>query len=404
MADSTKTTAVTAHRPETGPQSAALDGYRALAIAIVMLNHTRHVEGYPSWLLEMNAFLRGGVTAFMVLSGYLITLSLLREEVRSGVVGGWAFWRRQAVRFYIPVVAYLALACLWFSGRPEFSWGRTLRVLWMDPNTAGNAWWTGHLYSLAAQLQFCVWWPLLLRLIPRGHRLLPVTLLMLVAVGWRTLGRELAMQSNDNFLRTDFVYGSLLVGAWWAILVAKGRMEWILRLQGRQLVPLFLLAAFVIVFTRSPSAILGVFSDGLRDWVAPWREKFPVVVTVRALTALSAMMAFGCLAFLLHSGRPARIAGLFASPLITWLGRISFSVYLWQNVFCFGITGTFADRFPLNLLASVACGFAAYYLFELPSLRWRSRLKRPPQDRNPPAGGGSAPGIPSAPAAAEPGH
>lgn len=404
MADLTKTKAGTAHGAETGPRSLALDGYRALAITIVMLNHTRHVEGYPSWLLEMNAFLRGGVTAFMVLSGYLVTLSLLKEEARSGVVGGWEFWRRQAVRFYVPVLAYLALACLWFSGRSEFNWVRTLRVLWMDPNTAGNAWWTGHLYSLAAQLQFCLWWPLLLRLIPRGHRLVPVTILMLVAVGWRTLGRELALQAHGNILRTDFVYGSLLVGAWWAILVSKGRMEWILRLQGRQLGPLFLLAAFVVVFTRSPSAVLGVVSDGLRDWVAPWREVFPVVITVRALVSLGAMMAFGCLAFLLHSGRPARIAALFASPLITWLGRISFSVYLWQNVFCFGITGTFADRFPVNVIASIVFGGVAYYLFELPSLRWRSRLKRPANDPNRPGGGGSAPEIPPAKAAAEPGH
>lgn len=402
MVDSSKTTAGDAHGAVTGPRSMALDGYRALAIVVVMLNHTRDVDGYPPWMLEMSGFLRGGVTAFMVLSGYLITLSLLREEARSGVVGGWAFWRRQAVRFYVPVIAYLAIACLWFSGRPEFNWWRTLRVLWLDPNTAGNAWWSGHLYSLAAQLQFCIWWPLVLRLIPHGRRLLPVTFLMLVAVGWRTLGRELAYQAHGNILRTDFVYGSLLVGAWWAILVAKGRMEWILRLKGRQLVPLFLLAAFVIVFTRSPSAVLAVFSDGLRDWVAPWRDVFSVVVTVRALTALCAMMAFGCLAFLLHSGRPARIAGLFASPLITWLGRISFSVYLWQNVFCFGITGTFADRFPLNLLASVACGYVAYRLFEVPSLRWRSRLKRQPGSSNPPGGSHPSPAGGSPAAGVEP--
>jgi peptidoglycan/LPS O-acetylase OafA/YrhL len=374
------------------PRSVALDGYRALAITIVMLNHARFAVGYPDWLVPMAGFIKGGVTAFMVLSGYLVTLSLLKEEARSGVMGGWAFLRRQAVRLYVPAIAYLAVVCVWFSDHPRFLLWKSVRVLWGDPNTATSFPWSGHLYSLAAQLQFFVWWPLALRIIPRGHRLLPVTVLMVLGVAWRTLGKEWAILDKGNYLRTDFVYGSLLVGAWWALLVQKGRMEWILRLRGLQLLPLVGAAVFVIVFTRSPSQVLGVFSDDLRDWVAPWRERFPVVVTIRALAALAGMMAFGCLSFLLHRGRPARLAQLFSLPVVTWLGRISFSVYLWQNIFCFGVTRTWADRFPLSLLASVGCGYLTYRLVELPSLRWRSRLKRPtveppgtPMGSNPPS-------------------
>ncbi len=373
------------------PRSVALDGYRALAITIVMLNHARFAVGYPDWLMSMGGFIKGGVTAFMVLSGYLVTLSLLKEETRSGMMGGWAFLRRQAVRLYLPALAYLAVVCVWFSDRPGFSLWQSVRVLWADPNTAKAFSWGGHLYSLAAQIQFFVWWPLLLRVIPRGHRLLPVTVLMVLGVAWRTLGKEWASQEHGNYLRTDFVYGSLLVGAWWAILVQKGRMEWILRLRGVQLLPLVAAAVFVIVFTRSPSQVLGVISDDLRDWVAPWRERFAVVVTIRALVAMAGMMAFGCLSFLLHRGRPARLAGLFSLPAVTWLGRISFSVYLWQNIFCFGTTHTWADRFPLSLLASVGCGYLTYRFVELPSLRWRSRLKRPgnPAEIQPRKSGGT---------------
>jgi peptidoglycan/LPS O-acetylase OafA/YrhL len=374
-----------------GSRSEALDGYRALAITVVMLNHARGAVGYPEWLADQAGFIRGGVTAFMVLSGYLVTLSLLKEEARSGVMGGWAFLRRQAVRLYVPTLAYLLITCVWFSGRPGFSLWQSVRVLWADPNTALSYGWSGHLYSLAAQLQFFVWWPLLLRIIPRGHRMLPVTFLMVLGVAWRTLGKELALREDGNFLRTDFVYGSLLVGAWWAILVQKGRMEWILRLRGVQLLPLVAAAVLVIVFTRSPSAVLGVISDDLRDWVAPWRERFPVVITIRALVAWAGMMAFGCLSFLLHRGRPARLAQVFSLPAVTWLGRISFSVYLWQNIFCFGTTRTWADRFPLSLLASVGCGYLTYRFVELPSLRWRSRLKRPgnPAEIQPGKSGGT---------------
>lgn len=379
MTDFTSAKPVDEPQPaKAGPRSQALDGYRAIAIAVVLLSHAKWSTGYPAGLTPLNVFLKGGVTAFMVLSGYLITLSLLREEARAGAVDCLAFWRRQAIRFYVPVLPFLAAIGLWFFKEPGFRFERTFFVLWMDPLTAKGGWWTGHLYSLAAQLQFCVWWPLLLWVFRRGSRLVPVTVLMLAGSAWRTVGRELAAQSGGDILRTDFVFGSLLVGAWWGMLVFEGRMEWIFRLRGRQLLPMVTFAVLIILFTRSPSAALAIFSTGLRDWVAPWRETLGIVVTIRVLMDLAAMMAFGGLAFLLHRGRPARIAGLFASPLITWLGRISFSVYLWQNVFCFGVTGTVFDRFPLNLAASLGFGWVAYWLFEVPSLRWRSRLKRKP--------------------------
>jgi peptidoglycan/LPS O-acetylase OafA/YrhL len=49
---------------------------------------------------------------------------------------------------------------------------------------------------------------------------------------------------------------------------------------------------------------------------------------------------------------------------------------LWQNLFCFGLSETRFDTFPLNLLASIVCGYIAYRLIELPSLRWRSKIKK----------------------------
>jgi peptidoglycan/LPS O-acetylase OafA/YrhL len=98
-------------------------------------------------------------------------------------------------------------------------------------------------------------------------------------------------------------------------------------------------------------------------------------------------MAFGCLAFLLHQGRPVRLAKLFAWPGFTWLGRISFSVYLWQNVFCFGISNLSIgslrlDEFPTNMAASIVCGYLSYRLFELPSLRLRRWVKQRIRSRN----------------------
>ncbi len=370
-----------ANGTENSSRSTALDGYRAVAISVVMLAHTRWGDDYPAWLTPLDPFIRGGVTAFMVLSGYLITWSLLSEEARSGSINLRSFLGKQAVRFYLPAAAYLAVALgIWGWHTPGLDWPAALRVLWASPWTGdhfhGATALTGHLYSLAAQVQFCLWWPLMLRLIPAGRRLLPVTLLMLAAATWRIVGRELAVREHMTQQRTDYIFGSLLVGAWWGIAAFKGRMNWMLRFSGIRLIPIFAVALLILIFTRSPSAFIGTFSGDLRAWLAPWREVPAVAVSIRVFLSLVAMLAFGCLAFLLHQHRPVRVANLFAWPGIAWLGRISFSVYLWQNVFCFGISGTPLDRFPLNVVASIVCGLLAYKLVEEPSLRVRSWVKR----------------------------
>lgn len=385
---------------ESNPQerSEALNGYRAWAITIVMLVHARFGEGYPTWMAAWDPFIRGGVTAFMVLSGYLVTRSLLGEEERRSRMDLGSFLGGQAVRFYVPVLAYLAIALGFVAPHhPNVDYGKALRVLWLSPWTGDN--WdgvthlTGHLYSLAAQLQFFLLWPLILRAVPRERRFVVTTVLMLVAVTWRSLGREWAIQNNETLQRTDYVFGSLMVGAWWGIAVVGGRMDWMLRMTGLRLATVVAGALLVLLFTRSPSAFLELISSELRRQVAPWREIPLVATTIRWGLNLVAMIAFGCLAFLLHHGRPVRVARVFAWPGITWLGRISFSVYLWQNLFCFSASGLTLgnlrlDRFPWNLVTSVAFGYVAYRLVEVPSLRLRrwvkERLRRPASARQTP--------------------
>ncbi len=376
----------------TSSRSEALNGYRALAIMVVMLAHARFGDAYPGWMRPLDPFIKGGVTAFMVLSGYLVTHSLLAEEAKRGKVDLPAFWGGQWVRFFVPAVPYLAIALLiWGMPTAGFGWEPALRMLWISPWTGdgfgGATHLTNHLYSLSAQTQFCLWWPLLLLAIPKGRRFAPATLVMLLAATWRIVGREIAIAHNETQQRTDYVFGSLMVGAWWAIAAAKGRMDWILRLSGARLLPVFGGALLVLAFTRSPSAFLELISPGLRQAVAPWRENPAVAVSIRVLLSLVAMMAFGCLAFLLHRGRPVRVAQVFAWPGITWLGRISFSVYLWQNVFCFGVSNlkigsVRLDDFPINMVASILCGYLSYRLLELPSLKLRSWVKQRIRSRN----------------------
>jgi peptidoglycan/LPS O-acetylase OafA/YrhL len=62
----------------------SIDGFRGLAILAVMLHHVPFAPGFPDWLRPFTDLIPRAVTAFWVLSGFLITRSILSDEERSG--------------------------------------------------------------------------------------------------------------------------------------------------------------------------------------------------------------------------------------------------------------------------------------------------------------------------------
>ena len=77
----------------------ALDGLRAIAVFVVILYHSGVAAGIPGDL---------GVTAFFVLSGFLITWLLIREYDRTGTVSFGDFYLRRTLRIF---PAYMPMSC-----------------------------------------------------------------------------------------------------------------------------------------------------------------------------------------------------------------------------------------------------------------------------------------------------
>jgi peptidoglycan/LPS O-acetylase OafA/YrhL len=71
-----------------------------------------------------------------------------------------------------------------------------------------------------------------------------------------------------------------------------------------------------------------------------------------------------------------RPSGLIGRPLNSWLairgGLLSYSLYLWQQPFCFAKADYWVFRWPLNLCVAIACALISYYLIEVPFLRLRN--------------------------------
>jgi peptidoglycan/LPS O-acetylase OafA/YrhL len=67
---------------------------------------------------------------------------------------------------------------------------------------------------------------------------------------------------------------------------------------------------------------------------------------------------------------PYRILNL--APLV-WLGRISYSLYLWQELFC---SNASLHLGYVLILPALACACVSYYCIEQPMLRLRDKWQR----------------------------
>jgi peptidoglycan/LPS O-acetylase OafA/YrhL len=64
------------------------------------------------------------------------------------------------------------------------------------------------------------------------------------------------------------------------------------------------------------------------------------------------------------------------APLPARVGVMSYSIYLWQQLFINRNSELWVCAFPMNLVFSVAAGSCSYYLVEKTFLHWRAVLER----------------------------
>jgi peptidoglycan/LPS O-acetylase OafA/YrhL len=63
-------------------------------------------------------------------------------------------------------------------------------------------------------------------------------------------------------------------------------------------------------------------------------------------------------------------------PLV-YLGRISYSVYLWQQLFTTPANTTWTGKFPLNVVIAIAVGWLSYQFIEVPFIRLKDKYFPP---------------------------
>lgn len=320
---------------------------RALAILAVLFGHlagTRHA--YPL-LPFMGSFATLGVRIFFVLSGFLITFLLLQEQARTGAISLPAFYLRRILRIFPAFYAFLfVIAVLKTTG--------VLQLPWIDLATSASFmtdfrltdWNVQHFWSLSTEEQFYFLWPALLVWAGRPRALkIGLTAVVLTPFLSGALSKLHFPHLGMFFLSVNAIAtGCVLAGARPRLHTNAGYLRF-LRSKWLGMLP------FVTLL------------------LACWQGHG--AVPLYGITAV-------CIAVLLD--RVITVPGGFAAFLnwkpVVWLGALSYSLYIWQQIFLNRFVDNVSTTFPLNLALTMGCALASFYLIERPVLSSRNRLKR----------------------------
>ena len=292
-----------------------VEGIRGVAVALVVLFHTSAIPagGYV------------GVDVFFVVSGFLITGVLLREAERHGSISIGAFYARR-VRRLVPaaVVVLVSTAAVagvvWYLPRASAVWIDALASLLSVQNVRlvveGSDYLRAssapsplqHFWSLSVEEQFYAVWPLVLvvafaafgrRWEKRAIVVGCAVLLVAVSSAWAVFSAD----TRPTASYFDPAVRSWELGAGALLAAVPSSSRW---LRGR--------AGEAVFAVGSAAVLVSAFVlDGTAAFPWPWALP-PVVGTLCMLAA----------------GDRAVLAAPLRSVPLRFLGKISYSLYLWH--------------------------------------------------------------------------
>lgn len=339
----------------------SLDGLRAISVIAVILGHTESpfLDRIPFGAALRNG--HQGVIVFFAISGFLITHLLLKELQHEGSINLGRFYLRRTFRIFPPFYVFLAvIAILRFShviaspavGSAFLACGTYTWNYWHFPPEI-DVRVLGHCWSLALEEQFYLLWPLCMKLFsPRTNIRIAVGVILLSPFS-RLLTYALwpSRRGNiDMMLHTHL--DAIMIGCLVALLVeSKVWPQVWSRVRAIMVHPIApVIAIAFLMFVDTPAS-------------EHWGGKYllPIGFTLQSLAA-TVLLVFGVF-------RHESLFGKFLNwaPL-RHIGTISYSLYLWQQLF----TGAYTGLFPLNVLFIFLCAEASFFLVERPSARVRN--------------------------------
>ena len=353
------------------PRLPGLDGLRAIAVLFVIITHYKSII-FPSNPIANIIFGNAGtlgVDIFFELSGFLITYLILKEEKKAGKFSITNFFVRRFARILPPAYLYIvAIIFAGYIGICPVSLQEILSCMLFVRNyfTGGGSWEMAHFWTLAIEEQFYLIWPIILIFIKKAKiRLYVALFLVSIAPFWRYIFYKQYGLSASTFARTDWRYDALLMGCILAILLNNKRIKSVLTSQ-KFCKGIYASSAWLII---------------VLIWF-PWVDNLPGLTYSFVNFCLRPIVIHLCILyfinFIVHS--PNSLWDLFLeSPPFVFVGRLSYSIYLWQQFFCYspeyGMKLYWFRLLPQSLIFTMIAAMLSFYLVEKPFLQLRDKFR-----------------------------
>lgn len=334
-----------------------LDGLRAVSILLVLASHAALTHGFPGPRPGLDALRRLGglgVDVFFVISGFLITLLLLRERDRTGSISLRGFYARRALRIVPAYAAYLlfvlALTRLGAVALSPRDWAAALSyTVNFLPDLEGR-WTIGHLWSLSIEEHFYLVWPPALLWLGRKRGPMALVAAIAAAPALRVVVFRAGLGANAATpARIDTIgMGCLLA------FVVTDRRTW---------------PAAARVLRRADAVVVASAIALVASCV--WLSsvhRYWLTVERSVEAALIAAIVLACAA-----APGSRVGRLLNARPVAALGTLSYSLYLWQQPFLDPTMDRPMTRWPGNVALAVLAALGSYYLVERPFLKIKDR-------------------------------
>ena len=344
------------YRPE-------IDGLRAIAVIPVILFHL----GYESF---SGGFV--GVDVFFVISGYLIT-GIIYKGLAEKNFSFINFWKRR-IRRILPallavIVFTLVTGYLLIFGGSWVSLGRqSIAALFSVANIefwrmAGDYWGGAaerspllHTWSLSVEEQFYLIYPVIIVLIFKWQpKRLRQVLMLGIAISFTLSCFASAMHPNAGFYVLPFRAWELLCGGYLAIVVSQNKVS-------------FSHYKYASIFSG-----VGVIVIGLSYITISSEHQFP--------GPWALLPVIGSLLILAFCGGGDIITKLLTFRPLTYVGKLSYSLYLWHwPVIVFA--QYYTQRYQCDslrqwviIIVFLSLAIVSYYLVETPCRKSKTKIQ-----------------------------
>lgn len=339
----------------------SLNGFRAISILLVLVDHFTFNYAHK---FDYKILLIGnlGVNIFFVISGFLITTLLLKEKARTGTISLRKFYVRRFFRI-IPVsyLYIIVLIALNYFFNLHISWLGFLGAFLFLGNIGlfHNNWYTSHYWSLAFEEQFYLVFPFILK---KNFKFYVWFLLVMLLVIFVLRQFEFVELKNTNPILYRFQYlkevtfylDGIIIGSLFSILTMKNMLPLKRFLEHKKIIHIVLIPLIVLIHC----GYLPVLNNTANSYVSS------VMIGILILSNI----------------QPATdpIFKFLNNRLINYIGILSYSIYIWQQLFVYNqpwnkqIAGS--DAIWINVLLLMLVAYVSYHFYEKKFLQLKERL------------------------------